>query len=194
MKSAEEIFKKYELDAYCYGSIKADILSAMEQYANQSRTQLTDEELEKEAERLYPFVSEDRVDSYKNIQVRIVIAQRAAHIKARKMGSGGWVSVEDRLPEVINKVMKPVFGYTDKGFTEKVVYFPHHFKTIEFEDWDDYNEEDFPETEDDKEKGIVWLRAGWYIERECSRCDTLNWDSINITHWQPLPSPPIKQK
>jgi hypothetical protein len=63
-------------------------------------TQLTDEELEKEAEELYSMPNSE-VDLY----IGLVAVQRAAHIKARKMGSSGWVSVEDRLPEKFDKTI-----------------------------------------------------------------------------------------
>lgn len=69
-------------------------------------TPLTDEELEKEAERLYPFIDSEYRDGSTRTQRQQDVeynrsqkVARQAHIKARKMGSSGWVSVEDRLPE-----------------------------------------------------------------------------------------------
>lgn len=100
-----------------------------------------------------------------------------------------WVKVSERLPELIDGKAKKImlidgnkyrFGY----------YFPEYFKTVEWEDWDDYSEEDFPYTINDKEKGCVWLREGFYIEEYCSHCDMQVFEPFKPTHWQPLPTPP----
>jgi hypothetical protein len=84
MKTAEELLLRYGYPEYVGLMNKPPIILAMEEYANQSRTPLTDEELEKEAADLYPLPSSD-VELYTGI----VAVQRAAHIAARKMGSSG---------------------------------------------------------------------------------------------------------
>jgi hypothetical protein len=108
-------------------------------------TTLTDEELEKEAAELYPKIGTDRINH--SLYNAIQNEKRAAHIKARKMGSSGWVSVEDRFPESGQCVLL----YSD-------------------------------------ESGVV--EGAWSKEIECF--DQWRWNCIckNVTHWQPLPSPP----
>jgi len=104
-----------------------------------------------------------------------------------------WIRVEDGLPEVIDKKMKPVLGYNGKGVF-KCYYFPDHFKSVEWEDWDDYSEEGFPYTEADEKTETIWLRAGWYQEQDCDRCDCSTWvHRTTITHWRRLPPPPITE-
>lgn len=101
-----------------------------------------------------------------------------------------WISVKDNLPEQVGKKMMPVLGVTGKGKRIICYYFPNHFQTVEWEDWDDYSEEDFPYTENDADRGCVWLRAGWYDTTDCEKCEGY-WNSPHsITHWMPLPEPP----
>ena len=57
-------------------------------------TVLTDEQLEKEAERLYPYSNLNLHAFYSKNE--ILDLERQAHIKARKMGSSGW-SDEDMI-------------------------------------------------------------------------------------------------
>jgi hypothetical protein len=106
--TAEDVLKQSLNNNRFFGSIEAfrneplwvSAIQAMEEYANKFRTKLTDEELEAEAEREYPSCPDTRaflpVFGYHDMYQ----AERAAHIKARKMGSSNWVSVEDRLPEI----------------------------------------------------------------------------------------------
>jgi hypothetical protein len=112
-------------------------------------TPLTDEELEKEAERLYPF-RKDVVDrSYDTLQVN----RRAAHIKARKMGSG-WVSVEDRLPEEMGDYLV----HKKNGL---IIPMSYHAPF------------------DSGKRIFQWWGFGKWVNQHSQ-----------ITHWQPLPSPP----
>lgn len=115
----------------------------------------------------------------------------ASIVNERKDSAGSWVKASERLPGVIDKKCTPVFvraeikGYGGKVYISKRVafYFPDHLKTIEFEDWDDYNEEDYPYIENDQEKGVYWLRAGWYESVNCEKCEDY-WNSpINVIEW-----------
>ena len=75
-------------------------------YGEHLKNKLTDEELEKEAESKYPYLPK-----HYGIGNKEVDGYRKAHIAARKMGSSGWVSVEDRLPD--NE--EPVLVYGKNG-------------------------------------------------------------------------------
>lgn len=111
-----------------------------------------------------------------------------------------WVKASERLPEIVDKKATPRFvkvrrkNYEGKEWIQKAVafYFPEHFKTVEWEDWDDYNQADFPYTEEDADKGIVWLRPGWYSSIECNNCDGYWSRPLDVIEWQtdeaPLPS------
>lgn len=103
-----------------------------------------------------------------------------------------WIPVEEALPAVIEKKMKPVLGLNGKHAVI-VYYFPYHFKTVEWEDWDDYSPDDFPYTELDTERECVWLRPGFYYEVECNKCDGYWSSPLPISHWMPLPAPPAKE-
>ncbi len=104
-----------------------------------------------------------------------------------------WINANELLPEVIDKKTMPVLAVTKKGKRIICYYFPDRFKTVEWEDWDDYSEEDFPYTESDEEHGCVWLRAGWYDSVDCEKCEGY-WNSPHdITYWQPLPELPKLQ-
>lgn len=100
-----------------------------------------------------------------------------------------WVKVEEGLPQAIEGKMKPVLVLHGK-FHVVAYYFPEHFKTVEWEDWDDYNEEDFPYTENDIERKCVWLRPGFYQSVDCDRCEPFWSQPLPVTHWMPLPEPP----
>lgn len=97
-----------------------------------------------------------------------------------------WVKVEDGLPQAIDGKMKPVLVLYGK-FHAVAYYFPEHFKAVEWEDWDDYNEEDFPYTQNDIERQCVWLRPGFYQSIDCDRCDPFWSRPLPVTHWMPLP-------
>lgn len=103
-----------------------------------------------------------------------------------------WVKASERLPEVVDGKCHPRFvriervGHSGNGYAIKAVayYFPEHFKSVEWEDWDDYNEEDFPYTESDEQRGVVWLKPGWYADIECDACDNSHWSApLNVIEW-----------
>lgn len=121
----------------------------------------------------------------KNIRAQSFIA--GAEANAPK-----WIPVTDALPEAVDKKMTPVLAINGT-FRVIVYYFPYHFKTVEWEDWDDYTEEDFPYTEADNENGIVWLRPGFYQSVDCEKCDGYWSSPLPVTHWMPLPSVPSQQ-
>jgi hypothetical protein len=107
-------------------------------------------------------------------------------------GSAIWVKASDRLPEIVDKKCTTRFAKVEierhdgTTYIAKAVayYFPDHFKTVEWEDWDDYNEEYFPYTESDGERGVVWLRAGWYENIECDTCDNSHWSApVKVIEW-----------
>jgi hypothetical protein len=102
-----------------------------------------------------------------------------------------WVKASDRLPEIVGKKVTTRFvkveikKYGGGTFVSKrsAYYFPEHFKTVEWEDWDDYEPEDFPYTEDDKLRECVWLRPGWYEDVHCDRCDACWNEPLNVIEW-----------
>lgn len=110
-----------------------------------------------------------------------------------------WVKASERLPEIKDGKCSPVHvthnfkNYGGKEYVKKAVayYFPDRFKTIEWEDWDDYSPENFPYTEEDIESGCVWLKAGWYEQVDCDNCDEHYWSSpLDVIEWlEPIPAP-----
>lgn len=104
---------------------------------------------------------------------------------------GSWIKVSDYLPEIIDRKSTPKHvrylkkRWKGEPYIAKAVafYFPDRFKTVEWEDWDDYNEKDFPYTENDADNGCVWLRAGWYIDIDCQKCEG-HWSApIEVIEW-----------
>jgi hypothetical protein len=102
------------------------------------------------------------------------------------------VWVRGVLPEIIDGKSKPKYVKVERKrhdgtvYISKAVayYFPDKFKSIEFEDWDDYSEEKFPYTESDEQRGVVWLCPGWYEDIECETCDTSYWSApLNVIEW-----------
>lgn len=97
----------------------------------------------------------------------------------------------DQLPQVVNKKMSQVLVKHIKGkrtFHTVAYYFPDKFKTVEWEDWDDYDQQDYPYTTEDAEAGCVWLNAGWYESVECDKCDGYWSAPLTVVSWMPIPS------
>jgi len=116
-----------------------------------------------------------------------------------------WIE-ETVKPEIENgsckprhvKVEKKKYNSDETYVVKKVAfYFPEHFKSVEWEDWDDYNEKDYPYTENDEVKGIVWLRPGWYESIDCDNCDGYWSSPLKVIEWldetAPLPSTPARE-
>lgn len=106
-------------------------------------------------------------------------------------GSAGvWRS--DQAPELVDgkkaiprHVIAEKKTHDGKTYKSKRVayYFPECFKSVEFEDWDDYDPKDFPYTTQDEEKGVVWLKAGWYESVNCDRCDEYWSAPLDVIVW-----------
>lgn len=108
----------------------------------------------------------------------------------------GWVKVVPgcKMPEVYpvgerGKGTRHVLVWVG-GKTEKGIYFPDRFKTVEFEDWDDFKPENYPHMIDDADKGCVWLKEGWYQELYNHVDDHYFYEPISPSFWQQLPPPP----
>jgi hypothetical protein len=88
-ESAEDIFNKITSNGMREMTHER-FTQAMEEYANQFRTQLTDEELKAESEREYPEPIREECETWEIFMLckHECYLQRNAHIKARKMGTG----------------------------------------------------------------------------------------------------------
>jgi hypothetical protein len=113
--------------------------------------------------------------------------------------AGVWRNVS-QLPEIVNKKALPCYVRVEKRkhdgsgtWIQKAVayYFPDKFKGVEFEDWDDYSQEDFPYTEEDSEQGVVWLRAGWYSSIDCDKCEGYWSAPLNVVEWLDTDTPVV---
>lgn len=94
-----------------------------------------------------------------------------------------WISVKDRLPEH----SKNVLGVNKRGIMFTVFHAKPH--TVEYEDYD-YDGEYDPIEE---QKGCLYLKEGWYEELEQFNSEyDVCFSSRDITHWMPLPSPPVE--
>lgn len=103
-----------------------------------------------------------------------------------------WIST-DELPELKNGKVYPVLVVNiehGKRRINKAWYFPEKFKTVEWEDWDDYSQESYPHTIDDTENQCVWLKSGFYMEVENTDGNEYWSFPLNVTHWQDLPALP----
>lgn len=86
MKTAEEILSNHDFDIYYYGDGKNEIIASMEEHTNQFKQPPTDEELDREAEKLYPAPQTDT--GYELYTVwEATELERKAHIHARKMSN-----------------------------------------------------------------------------------------------------------
>lgn len=95
-----------------------------------------------------------------------------------------WISVQDRLPDVITPVIVSMIGNSGKRYLTMAEYIPS--KTIRAEYYLDDNAEGCDEY--DEEKDCFWVIAGWF---EYQTVPDLNWKlDDEVTHWMPLPEPP----
>lgn len=96
-----------------------------------------------------------------------------------------WVPVGERLPEAKQEVLA-IVKY-NKIHTEKVCYIPP--RTVLSEDFLS-DECDCESVEDyDAENDCYWVKEGWW---EASFEADTNWKlSGEVTHWMPLPLPPL---
>lgn len=99
-----------------------------------------------------------------------------------------WVSVDERLPEIIDGKLKPILC-NDGKITHKAYYFPSKSKIIEFEDLDDFDINNYPEMEEINEN--LYLKEGFYV-KQYDKDDYEYWTEIKAEKWIPLPQPPKK--
>lgn len=93
-----------------------------------------------------------------------------------------WISVEDRLPEN----SKPVWCLALRNHQFSGVFTKGH--EIEYED-DNY---DGPLDPEEERRGVLLLKKGWYEEVEqVSSMYDYHWIVRAVTHWRPLPEPPL---
>lgn len=158
------------------------------------------EQIQQEAEKRYPDLNEDYAE--RGINIPATNANRAMQRDAFIAGTtfaqqqadkSQWISVKDRLPETYvnqhgKKSMRYLLAY-DKG-SKVAWYYPERFKEVNVEDWDDFNAKDYSYIEEDTEKGMTWLKEGWYKELYNYVDDYYFYQPIKPTHWQPLPLPP----
>ena len=97
-----------------------------------------------------------------------------------------WVSVDERLPEIIDGKLKPILC-NDGKITHKAYYFPSKSKIIEFEDLDDFDINNYPEMEEINEN--LYLKEGFYV-KQYDKDDYEYWTEIKAEKWIPLPQPP----
>ena len=106
--------------------------------------------------------------------------------------SNGWINPAKELPQVFTKegvgrYVKKILVTTDKGNVEIARWYPEHFMTLEFDDIDDYDMEDYPYLEEDIARGCVWVKEGFYLVETCGRCDNYWYEPINVIAWQYAP-------
>jgi hypothetical protein len=96
-----------------------------------------------------------------------------------------WISVKEQLPQAKDGKLSPVLGYD--GRSRQIVYcFPERFKTVDVDEDEDESNSDL---DFDNERGVAWLKAGWYED-----CEQIGgtydyiWVKRKITHWMPLPT------
>lgn len=140
----------------------------------------------------------DLADAHYRMNNERLLDKEASNIirsAAKQIASAGetmrWVKASERLPDVENKASKPRYAKVERVrsdgsvWCQKVVayYFPDRFKTVEWEDWDDYKPEDYPYTELDNEKSVVWLKEGWYGDIDCRTCEP-HWSApLDVIEW-----------
>ena len=111
-------------------------------------------------------------------------AERDAAI--RKECAPEWISVEDKLPLAKEHVLATYRNNYGKARVAVAQYIPP--KTVEAHDFLAYDAEGGSEFDD--ETDTEWVIEGWW---EGSWEADTNWKiSDKITHWMPLPEPPIR--
>lgn len=114
-----------------------------------------------------------------------LLEAQVAELEARLQGAG-WISVKERLPEALERVL--VFYVNDLGKNRIDVgqYIPP--KTILEEDFlDSEINAQFLSTYD-KENNCYWVNEGWFEDHWQAEVNYKIHDVV--THWMPLPEPP----
>lgn len=94
----------------------------------------------------------------------------------------GWISVEEKLPE--SNVQVLCIG--NKGKHQFVGFYTVG-RDVEVAPDEDYSND----CEDCQDQDYCYLKPGWYEEEETPRSEyDYQYVSRDVTHWQPLPSPP----
>jgi hypothetical protein len=108
-------------------------------------------------------------------------------LSSQKGEEAKWISVKEQLPQAKDGKLSPVLGYD--GRSRHIVYcFPERFKTVDVDEDEDESNSDLYF---DNERGVAWLKAGWYED-----CEQIGgtydyiWVKRKITHWMPLPAIP----
>lgn len=98
-----------------------------------------------------------------------------------------WISVSERLPENTDNVLCAMLNFNDTKFIQFVGSYTKGHE-IEYDD-DDYDG-DYDEVED--RNGTLYLKPGWYeLEETPSGPYDTQWVKREVTHWQPMPEPPV---
>lgn len=95
-----------------------------------------------------------------------------------------WISIKERLPEILTGVLVRYISSYGKTHTTIAQYIAP--KTVLEEDFLDDDAEGCSEY--DEEKDCFWVIEGWW---ENSWESETNWKLTGtVTHWMPLPEPP----
>jgi len=164
-------------------------------YAREDIPFLLDELATKDAE-LQRYKQLEAESALANAQTVVTdMAIKALQEKSdRERPSGGWVSVDDGVPEaerIVLVVAKyancPTFGVP---FVSMAAHVGYHERTTE--DWPNYE----GDTEYDEENDCYWVRPCWYEVNIVD--DNPNWElcegEITVTHWMLPPGLPRKEE
>jgi hypothetical protein len=116
-------------------------------------------------------------------QVKLLKA-KVAELEARLQGAG-WISVEERLPEALERVL--VFYVNDLGKNRIDIGQHIPSKTVLAEDFLDENAEGCSEY--DSGNDCYWVIEGWWEDLWQAEINYKIHDAV--THWTPLPEPPV---